>query len=134
MLKCDQPEKPRKTYVIPKVSKKRAAQIASGEWKPKPPKPIAKSQTKINQVSKSKKSDLQKYEIAKAEYLKGKTCEFPGCGCEDVTLHHKKGRIGALLYDKRFFAALCIEHHMFVELNPNEAKSLKLSLSRLSNN
>lgn len=37
-------------------------------------------------------------------------------------LHHKKGRNGDLLFDTRYFAALCRYHHDKVHNNPAWAK------------
>ena len=47
-------------------------------------------------------------------------------------VHHKKGRIGALLTDKDFFLAVCEECHEWIEKHPLEAKQKGYSLSRLS--
>lgn len=131
MLKCDQHEKPRKTYVIPKVSKKRQAEIDNGTFKPKPKKPIKPKAIKIALISKTRQEALKTYRRRRDEFLKGKTCEFPGCNSKDVTLHHKRGRVGAFLADKRYFCALCQKHHNWVELHPEEAKKMNLSQSRL---
>ena len=47
-------------------------------------------------------------------------------------VHHKKGRIGKLLLDQRFWIALSTEGHRQVELNPEWAKENGFSLDRLS--
>ena len=84
---------------------------------------------------RSIKRAKQEREYAKLrdEYLKDKTCMYPGCESEDVVCHHARGRIGNLLTDVSTFRALCNEHHFFVELNPDVAKEWGLSESRLSN-
>lgn len=51
---------------------------------------------------------------------------------EATTVHHKKGRIGSLLTDSRYFLACCMECHEFIERNPRWAKEHGYSLSRLS--
>lgn len=92
-------------------------------------------------AKRSKKEALRqaKYVIAKAEHLKEyPTCQFPGCNeSRYVSVHHSKGRIGDLLWDKRYFKTLCVfpgpDHHTRVENNPEEAKELGLSVSRLEN-
>ncbi|TDO21904.1 hypothetical protein [Pedobacter duraquae] len=87
----------------------------------------------IAPVSKKKLKELQIYRKNRDEYFKqNPVCEFPGCTCRDITLHHMRGRIGALLTDVMNFKSLCLEHHEFVELNPEEAKRLDLSRERLS--
>lgn len=131
MLPCDRPEKPRKIYIIPKQSKKRLKEISEGTFKPKQPKAIEAKPIKIALVSKTRQEALKTYRRRRDEFLKGKTCEFPGCNNKNVTLHHKRGRVGSFLTDKRFFCALCTEHHKHVEMNPDEAKRLNLSISRL---
>lgn len=84
--------------------------------------------------SKKRERQESKYRNVRDKYLADHPiCEFPGCGSREVTLHHMKGRIGSLLHDKRYFKALCWPHHQWVELNPDEAKRMGLSLSRLSN-
>lgn len=93
-----------------------------------------KKQKAISPVSDKKAKELAKYCKLRDKYLADHPiCEFPGCGSREVTLHHMKGRIGSLLHDKRYFKALCWSHHQWVELNPDEAKRMGLSLSRLSN-
>lgn len=100
---------------------------------PKATKPLPRSTKPIAKVSKSRAVQLRKYEKNKAEYLaENNVCEFPGCRRTDVTLHHRKGRVGKLLADMGHFCALCPDHHRYVEEHPNEAKYLNLSVSRLS--
>lgn len=50
-----------------------------------------------------------------------------------TTIHHKKGRIGDLLIDTRYWIALSMDGHAFVEQNPEWAKENGYSLSRLEN-
>lgn len=59
-------------------------------------------------------------------------CEVVGCGCESSEIHHRKGRIGDLLTDEKFFMAVCRSHHNYIENHPIEAKDQGYSLSRLS--
>lgn len=49
-----------------------------------------------------------------------------------LTTHHKKGRIGILLLDKRYWLPVCLGHHQYLELNPLWAKEKGYSLSRLT--
>jgi len=41
-------------------------------------------------------------------------------------VHHTKGRAGLLLFDVRFFKAVCAECHRFIGDNPAEARRLGL--------
>lgn len=52
--------------------------------------------------------------------------------CRSTQIHHKKGRIGSLLTDTRYFLAVCDEAHKQIEANPKWARIMKYSLSRLS--
>lgn len=99
-------------------------------------------------ANRSKKRAAQEREYAKArrEHLE----ENPMCAihnkttidihgvyhidpiCWATTIHHKKGRIGPLLTDRRYFLSVCMEGHRWIEAHPIEAKKLGYSLSRLS--
>lgn len=134
MLPCDKPEKQKKIYTIPKVSKKRAAAISSGEFKPKPKKPIKpKAGYKIKPRSDKRAKQEKEYSKLSAQYKK----EHPVCErCRSKTttdIHHKAGRVGKLLTDITNFIALCRWCHKWAEENPAAAKEEGISLSRLSN-
>jgi hypothetical protein len=88
----------------------------------------------IAPVSKNRQQALAKYRRLRDKYFEEHPmCEFPGCNSHKITLHHKRGRIGAFLTDKRYFCSLCAKHHRWVEENPAEAKRMGLSDSRLEN-
>lgn len=63
--------------------------------------------------------------------MKDKMCEFPECGRVATDLHHSAGRVGKNLLDVSTFKALCHEHHMYIEVRPELARSLGLTQSRL---
>jgi hypothetical protein len=87
---------------------------------------------RIKSVSTKKLSELKDYRVLRDRYLDDhKVCQHPDCKNLSEDLHHAKGRVGALLTDVRFFKALCRKCHRWVEDNPEEAKALGLSLSRL---
>jgi hypothetical protein len=46
--------------------------------------------------------------------------------------HHQKGKIELLLLDEDFWLPVCRCCHTWIENNPNRAKDLGLSLSRLA--
>lgn len=100
------------------------------------PKPEKKEKPKAKPIkprnakrAKQEKEYLKKREI----YLNANPiCKFKGCKLEATTIHHPRGRIGALLTDENNFIGLCMEHHEFVELNPNFAKANGYSKSRLA--
>ena len=87
---------------------------------------------RIKSVSDKKLSELKEYRALRDGYLAThKVCEHPECKNLSEDLHHAKGRVGGLLTDVRYFKALCRRCHRWVEENPEQAKALGLSLSRL---
>ena len=89
---------------------------------------------RIKSVSTKKLSELAEYRKVRDAYLKAnKICEHPDCKSPSEDLHHAKGRVGALLTDVRYFKALCRKCHRWAEENPDQAKALGISLSRLGN-
>ena len=59
----------------------------------------------------------------------------PECGVCRVNratqIHHRKGRLGALLVDERFWLAVCYPCHGILEANPAWAREQGYSLDRL---
>lgn len=53
-------------------------------------------------------------------------CRFPFCRRRATDVHHKRGRLGLLLTDTRFWIPLCRRHHAWVGANPNQARELGL--------
>lgn len=88
------------------------------------------------------KEKAKLYKKARREYLEAhRCCEAKLTGCMIPTLnyealglqiHHKKGRLGELLFDKRYFLAVCQNCHSYIENNPEFAISHGYSLSRLA--
>lgn len=58
-------------------------------------------------------------------------CHLPFCTTQATDVHHKEGRIGALLLDTTKWLPVCRACHNWIELNPTEAKQLGFSNSRL---
>lgn len=109
---------------VPRLWKSKPAACKSCWLKHKPA-------TKIKPVSDTELKRLSKYRKARAEHFKEHPyCQYPGCTSPHITLHHGAGRIGDLLWNKRYFKSLCAPHHRWVEENATEAKSLKLSFDR----
>lgn len=91
---------------------------------PKAKKAIPKKSKKLIDAEKIygkvRKAYLQSYPY----------CET-NCGMGASQIHHRKGRIGALLTDSKFFMSVCIECHKWIEEHPLEAKEKGYSLNRL---
>tara|TARA_R110000744_G_scaffold195512_2_gene314591 strand:+ start:650 stop:1078 length:429 start_codon:yes stop_codon:yes gene_type:complete len=94
-------------------------------------KPINK--TKIPQQSASMIKKLTKYSKLKKAFLalpENKFCPITGKAADQI--HHKKGRIGSLLLDTRFWLAVSHDGHRKIEEKPDWAKEMGYSLSRLA--
>jgi hypothetical protein len=59
-------------------------------------------------------------------------CEFPK-GCDRIAreVHHRKGRVGPLLLDERFWSALCKPCHAWVTGHPERSYELGISERRV---
>ena len=92
----------------------------------KPMKPIPK-------VSKKRQIKNLQYSVLRTEFLgkkENKICPITGKPTTDI--HHKKGRVGELFLDTKYWVALSREGHRFVEENPEWAKEKGYSLNRLT--
>jgi hypothetical protein len=98
---------------------------------------IAKPKVRIKPVSDKQQKLNMAYSMLRKLFLKtNDSCQgrLPGCQNthgEHLTVHHSKGR-GRYLLDTTTWIPLCMSCHEFVERNPEEAKTLNLSQSRLS--
>lgn len=80
-------------------------------------------------------ANLREYKKVRENYLsKQINCEaeLSGCNFEANQIHHKKGRMGNLLIDDKYFLAVCGNCHHWIENNPVQAKELGFSLDRLT--
>lgn len=92
---------------------------------------LKRSKKRIKKVSKSRSKELSVYDRERIRYMNSHAfCEV--CGKRATDIHHKKGRVGKLLTDKRYFLAVCRECHSRIETDPQWAKDKGYSLSRLS--
>lgn len=79
---------------------------------------IKKTKNTINRVSDVQKERNEIYFPLRDQYfLEHPVCEFPGCNSTELTLHHKKGRLGDLLFDVKYFMSVCLPHHTYIENN-----------------
>jgi len=75
------------------------------------------------------------YARNRIKYLnKNDACRAQLACCKYVAtdIHHKEGREGDLLLDESKWLSVCRNCHDWIENNPEEAKELDLSLSRLA--
>jgi hypothetical protein len=93
---------------------------------------IKAKRTKISPISDRQKKRLSDYRKVRDKFMsEHPMCEFNGCESKATDLHHKKGKVGDLLTDTRYFSALCRTHHSYIELHPILAQELGLSVKRL---
>ena len=84
----------------------------------------------MKQYSTKRKKQVRQYNNLALEYLtKNPLCEK--CGMVASTIHHKKGRMGELLTDVKYFMSACMDCHNWIEDHPREAKEKGYSLKRL---
>jgi len=89
------------------------------------PNPIPKKSKKLVDAEKIYKKEHKAYLLAYPY------CEVNACKSLSNQIHHKKGRIGSLLYNPEYFMAVCGECHSKIELNPIWAKVNGYSIIRL---
>ena len=98
-------------------------------------KPSTASIKPIRARSKKRASQEAKYAKERLKFLdKNDLCQarLLGCSYHATDIHHKEGREGELLLLQSKWLAVCRECHETIEMNPNMAKELDLSLSRLA--
>ena len=87
----------------------------------------------IPKISQKRKIENAKYIVLRIEFLgKKENSICPVTGEKTTEIHHKKGRVGSLFLDVRYWLAVSREGHKKIEENPVWAKKEGYSLSRLS--
>lgn len=73
--------------------------------------------------------EMRAYKNMKEHFLRARPyCEFPSetgapvCMRPATQVHHMKGRLGPLLCDTRFWMAVCMECHDYIETHKNVAR------------
>lgn len=120
-----------------RVGKILYCKICWGAHKPIQLKPIVKQLVIPPRSPKRIKEDAEYSKRRKPFLKKHSTCEanLPGiCTYQATDVHHMAGRIGDLLLDETYWKALCRACHVWVELNPEKAKEMRLSTTRLDKN
>lgn len=92
----------------------------------KAPKPIAKTSDKMAQA-------LKVYAVQRRDFLKANPICEVFKDRPSIEVHHMKGRATIeLLLDTNYWLAVSREGHQKIELNPDWAKEMGYSLSRLA--
>ena len=90
----------------------------------------------ISPVSKKKRVEIDKYTLLRDAFITAKPrCEAKLVGCTGIStdVHHKAGRVGENYLKVGTWLSVCRSCHRWIEENPEEAKELNLSQSRLNN-
>jgi hypothetical protein len=91
-----------------------------------------KTAVPIKKEADSRKEANKEYKkIAKEFITKHPKCQVKGCSRPSACIHHRKGRIGELLTDKKHFLAVCLPCHQKIENHPEWANQMGYSVSRL---
>lgn len=98
---------------------------------PKPEPKEKKKKAKIKPMSDKRSKENKEYLSLRKVFLNGKKCQIEGCKRLATTVHHKRGRIGTLLCDIKYWLACCMDCHVEIENNPEWAKEMGYSLNRL---
>lgn len=104
-----------------------------------------RKQKQVSEASEKQKERLKEYKRVRIEFLLEKDhCEVATDGCrvpypvvnptEVLQVHHKAGRVGTLLLEKKYFLAVCSICHRKVEDFPKWAKDNGYSIPRLNQN
>lgn len=91
----------------------------------------AKKPKRIKPVSEKRKAENLVYSELRRVFLnlpENKVCPVTGQPTTDV--HHKKGRIGTLLLDTKYWLAVSREGHIKIEENPEWAYEKEFSIKR----
>ena len=80
----------------------------------------------IRRESKTRGRENRLYRAEVKFWKVGKRCAFPGCNKRHVDCHHKRGKLGPLLRDQRFWLPLCRLHHAWIGDHPTRARELGL--------
>ena len=84
----------------------------------------------MQHYSANRKKQIKIYNSLRAEFLsKYPRCEW--CKMPATEIHHKKGRMGEMLNETKYFMSVCRTCHLWIEDHPREAKEKGFTLDRL---
>lgn len=86
---------------------------------------------RMRPFSVKREAEMKQYRKDRIEFLnRPQNMICPVTGERTTEVHHKKGRIGSLLLDQRFWLGVSSDGHKWIEANPEKAKELGYSLDR----
>lgn len=104
-------------------------------WYQQTPAKKLKTTTPINRFSDKRKKEMPVYDKRRLAFLAlHKFCQAKLVDCTRMAteVHHKKGRVGEDYLNIATWLATCNSCHHWIEMNPEKAKELGLSESRLN--
>ena len=88
----------------------------------------------ISPVSAKRRVEMDEYSKKRLAFLALHTscqAKLVGCTSKATDIHHKAGRVGENYLNMSTWLAVCRPCHTWIETNPEAAKELELSQSRL---
>ena len=86
----------------------------------------------IPKISQKRKIENAKYIVLRIEFLgKKENSICPVTGEKTTEIHHKKGRVGSLFLDTKFWLGVSRNGHLKIENNPEWAKENGFSENRI---
>lgn len=86
----------------------------------------------IPKISQKRKIENAKYIVLRIEFLEKKENSIcPVTGEKTTEIHHKKGRVGSLFLNTKFWLGVSRKGHLKIENNPEWAKENGFSENRL---
>ena len=86
----------------------------------------------IPKISQKRKIENAKYIVLRIEFLgKKENSICPVTGEKTTEIHHKKGRVGSLFLNTKFWRGVSRKGHLKIENNPEWAKENGFSENRL---
>ena len=86
----------------------------------------------IPKISQKRKIENSKYIVLRIEFLgKKENSICPVTGEKTTEIHHKKGRVGSLFLNTKFWLGVSRKGHLKIENNPEWAKENGFSENRL---
>ncbi len=85
----------------------------------------------LKKVSDKMKNKLSAYRESSRQFLMGKRCAVYST-FKATEVHHIKGRTEEFLMDKKYWLPVSRKGHVFIEMNPEEARRRGWTVSRLT--
>ncbi len=80
--------------------------------------------TPLRKMSKAKARETRKYWPLRRKFLEEHPfCELDICGNRSTNIHHMKGQAGLMMNDTRYFLAVCVPCHDYIESHKNEMRA-----------